>query len=52
VARDLTISFKDIPKLEVWPDCCLGGMVAYTAGNLGGSSSRAGLLVDSQLRLG
>jgi hypothetical protein len=47
VARDLTISSKDIPELEVWPGCCLGGMAAYTANNLGGFESRAGLLVDS-----
>ena len=25
MARDLTISSKDIPELEVWPSCCLGG---------------------------
>jgi hypothetical protein len=47
VARDLTISSKDIPELEVWPDCCLGGMAAYIAGNLGGFESRADLLMDS-----
>ena len=25
VAKDLTISSKDIPELEVWPGCCLRG---------------------------
>ena len=47
MARDLTISSKDIPKLEVWPGCCLGGMAAYIAGKLDGFESWADLLVDS-----
>ena len=47
VARDLTISSKDIPELGVWLGCCLGGMVAYIVGKLGGFESQADLLVDS-----
>ena len=47
MARDLTISSKDIPELEVWPSCCLGGMAAYIASNLGGFKSPADLLLDS-----
>ena len=47
MARDLTISSKDIPEIEVWPSCCLGGMADYIAGKLGNFELQADLLVDS-----
>ena len=49
MARDLTISSKDIPELEVWPSCGLGGggMAANIDGKLGDFESQADLLVDS-----
>lgn len=47
VAKDLTISSKGIPKLEVWPNCCLGAVAAYIAKYLGSFESRGDLLMDS-----